>query len=503
VTSSNEPSAKRRRIAAPEAPVLIAIPTAQNITQSAEGPNRTQRPSASPITATPRSNNLISLSDNEEDEEEETFSNWIITTPAQIAQTEYASSARSKSKRKSRPVDPSPRLANRAKRKVKRRVVISYVESDGDGNSNSSEDYQGGERESPETTLTTQDGTPNSENLTPNQAAKKRRKARARAETPEGAELVTIVPSIVTMFELASRDRRTGHKSEREKKMRQIDWAAVKQRRKDEEFQMAMKGRKSTVKERAAAEEDSDQDLDQEAQLQKLFAKTAKDKTTKSGIQIRLVNGQQVIDEQSQRVDFHALANQDLAELEEVEEDDITKRFNAQTYINMKRREPAERIPNREKWGDETTDKFYECLSRYGTDFMIISNMFPGKSRRQIRAKFVKEERENPTKIKEALLGTSRRNWDMEHFKQETGLQDTDFKNPREVEEELRKQRETREAEIEAARVQTAENKRQRRLIGALSSDEDEDEPVAKPASKPLSRVTEVIEIIDDEEEED
>jgi transcription factor TFIIIB component B'' len=286
--------------------------------------------------------------------------------------------------------------------------------------------------------------------------------------------------------------------------MRQIDWKAVKQRRKDAEVQMAMKGRKGGSKNSGAAadEPDSDDDLDMDAQLKKLFARKAKDKKTKPGIQIRLVNGQQVIDETSQRVDFHALANQDMDTLQEVEEDDITKRFNAQTFINMKRREPAERIPNREKWGNDSTNKFYECLSRYGTDFMIISNMFAGKSRRQIRAKFVKEERENPLRIQEALLGTEKRDWDLEHFKQETGLDDRDFKDPRKVDEELRKTRVLREAAIATARAQTAEHRRQKRLLGHLSSDdEEEDEEEVEQPVRPAVIIPEIIEISDNDED--
>jgi len=508
-TRDAEPSAKRRRKEPPtpptstlrnvtrEAPVLIAIPTARNLSDTAQSTPRPETSTEILAITSLQTNNSTTLTDDEENEQG-SFSNWVAITPEQIVQSAYSAS-RPRSRRNTTNADPSPRLANRAKRKTKSRAVVTYAESDGDDNSDASEENEERPRDSSDTSHTDQARNPSMSNRT----TRKQRKPRARADTPEGAELVTIVPSIVTMYELASRDRRTGHKSEREKKMRQVDWTAVKQRRKEEEVQMAMKGRKINPKDaRAAAEEDdSDQNLDQEAQLKKLFAKTAKDKKTKSGIQIRLVNGQQVIDEQSQRVDFHALANQDLAGAEEVEDDDITKRFNAQTYINMKRREPAERIPNREKWGDETTEKFYDCLSRYGTDFMIISNMFPGKSRRQIRAKFVKEERENPTKIKEALLGLSRRNWDMEHFKQETGLQDTDFKDPREIEEELRKQRERREVEIEAARLAAAEDKRQRRLIGAYSSDEDEQETIQ--LAKPPNRITEVIEIMDDDEEDE
>jgi hypothetical protein len=53
-----------------------------------------------------------------------------------------------------------------------------------------------------------------------------RRRKRHRAGTPEGAEEVTIVPAIVTLWELASGNRRTGIKSEREKLMKEIEAVA-------------------------------------------------------------------------------------------------------------------------------------------------------------------------------------------------------------------------------------------------------------------------------------
>ena len=135
--------------------------------------------------------------------------------------------------------------------------------------------------------------------------------------------------------------------------------------------------------------------------------------------------------------------------------------------------------------------------------------MFPGRSRRHIRSKFVKEEKLNPARLQEALVGGGRGKWDIEVFKQETGLNETDFRDPRVVEEELRVRKEQRVQEIEEQRRETAELKRQRRLAGDYS-DEDEEaigNTSSEKASKPANSTdraaerddsVEIIEIIED-----
>jgi len=241
----------------------------------------------------------------------------------------------------------------------------------------------------------------------------------------------------------------------------------------------------------------------------------SKNRAKRKGIRIRVVNGEHVIDEQSQKVDRHAMANEDMETLEEVEEDDLTKRFNSHTYIHLKRREPVERIPCKDRWTDDATEKFFDCLSRFGTDFMIISKMFPGRTRRHIKAKFVREERLNAERVKSSLvgLGGQQLKWDLDVFKTESGLEESDFRCPREVDEELRLRREEREKEIEEQRLETEETNRQRKLAGDVSEEEDqEEEPDAtgKSTSKdkqgpnrPASPGEEIIEIIDDEEDSD
>jgi transcription factor TFIIIB component B'' len=57
-----------------------------------------------------------------------------------------------------------------------------------------------------------------------------------------------------------------------------------------------------------------------------------------------------------------------------------------------------------ERWDAIETDRFYQALSMWGTDFNLIAQMFPGRSRHQIKTKFKLEERRNPAKVHLAIL---------------------------------------------------------------------------------------------------
>ncbi|OZJ04664.1 hypothetical protein BZG36_02884 [Bifiguratus adelaidae] len=94
-----------------------------------------------------------------------------------------------------------------------------------------------------------------------------------------------------------------------------------------------------------------------------------------------------------------------------VEETDLDRLVNNATYGKKSRGS---------KWSMADTDRFYEALSQWGTDFESIARLFHAKTgtprtRAQIRLKFNKEERENPQRIQEALIGKKKR-VDLDHY---------------------------------------------------------------------------------------
>ncbi|KAF2072315.1 hypothetical protein CYY_006370 [Polysphondylium violaceum] len=68
------------------------------------------------------------------------------------------------------------------------------------------------------------------------------------------------------------------------------------------------------------------------------------------------------------------------------------------------------------KWSEPDTKKFYIALRKYGTDFSIIESIFPDRTRSQLKQKYKREERENPSILEDILRGKI--NFDLEEFKQ-------------------------------------------------------------------------------------
>jgi transcription factor TFIIIB component B'' len=104
------------------------------------------------------------------------------------------------------------------------------------------------------------------------------------------------------------------------------------------------------------------------------------------------VNGRIVINQQSLVVAAQASTREDTETYRRVEED--RPKLNYNSYSN---RTPVER------WKAEDTDLFYKALQQFGTDFELIQNLFPGRTRRQVKAKFKNEEKLNPVRLADAL----------------------------------------------------------------------------------------------------
>jgi transcription factor TFIIIB component B'' len=211
----------------------------------------------------------------------------------------------------------------------------------------------------------------------PEGSEKPKRTRKKREPTPEGAETVEILPNVVKMSELC-KDLRTGKKSKRETELRKIDKAEEERKK-----QGGTPGPGTPVKQTEAEQEKTEQPVDWKPQ---------------SGPIMRIVNGEIVLDNTSLQVDRHADAARAAGDLEDVVESSFTRKINQASYGKRTKTET---------WDEEMTDLFYRGLRMFGTDFMVISKMFPGRSRRQIKLKFNNEERRDPQRIKDTLMGPS------------------------------------------------------------------------------------------------
>ncbi|CRK21768.1 hypothetical protein BN1723_017946, partial [Verticillium longisporum] len=131
------------------------------------------------------------------------------------------------------------------------------------------------------------------------------------------------------------------------------------------------------------------------------------------------VDGQIVLDQRSLQVDAHARAEQrDLAEgitREEQEEHDFSHHVTSNSFLPK-----TSKIRGPNIWNEEDTELLYRGLRMFGTDFQMISAMFPGRTRRHVKMKFNREERLNPTRIHAVLVGEKTVKIDLQEYKQWT-----------------------------------------------------------------------------------
>lgn len=282
-----------------------------------------------------------------------------------------------------------------------------------------------------------------------------------RAGTPDDADERKIDITTNTMGSI-THDRRIGKISEREKLMRTIDWDEVRKKRQEQRAN-AKPRRRGPTPERDPNQENNDE---QESEAGPSTAPIDRVRPTQQQAQVRIVNGVLVTDETTLVIDRRANLQSSNAMLETVEESDLTASLNTQSWLNANKRDVGDNEPlytPTDRWSTRDTDAFYEALRMFGTDFSIISHMFPGRTRRNIKHKFVKEERSDPARIKAALNG-EKVTMDFQTYLNNTGQTESDFKDPRALEEELKLEDERHKAEVEDVKKQYEETQKQRKL---------------------------------------
>lgn len=267
-----------------------------------------------------------------------------------------------------------------------------------------------------------------------------KKRGRTRAVTPEGADKVTISPSTMKMVDLCM-DSRIGRKSEREKDLEEFERAEfVRKKQKELQELMGQAGSDRGSSETAEARSERlGRQREQEGSVANHVPNTV------------IVNGQIMIDEASLQIDRHAAADadRDAEQLEAIEETDLTRKVNSASWLK------------RDKsggWNELLTEKFYDGLRMFGTDFEMISKMFPGRTRHKIKLKFVKEEKINHDKIKATLLG-EKIPVDLPELEKMAGLE---FDDPKDLERDLEEDRKRLEEETLAEKQAMDDARRER-----------------------------------------
>jgi transcription factor TFIIIB component B'' len=192
-----------------------------------------------------------------------------------------------------------------------------------------------------------------------------------------------------------------------------------------------------------------------------------------SGPQMRIIDGQIVIDDRTLQIDRQKRAQAEQQAMEEVEENDFTRVITSGTWMKMERAQP---------WDMAANELFYTGLRQYGTDFQMIAGLFPHRNRRQIKLKFNKEEKVNPAKVNRALTGV-KEPIDLDEFQKMSDIQLEEVADIEAEREQFDQEQMTEQAKHEAAKAEVTRKKKEaiqntsaaaRRILATVASDDDE-----------------------------
>lgn len=261
---------------------------------------------------------------------------------------------------------------------------------------------------------------------------------RRRNATPEDAEEHQIEEESTTMFDLCDEKHKYGKTSEIEKQMK-ANWQEILKRRKEdaaERLARSLAGRRGKNKMQIPEDTGNGNMGD------------VPDLVIQDG---QIVVSSREIDRQAATT---TVANAVLED--EVRDDtDIYKRINSSTVGPSR-----SQIAPGQQWDDLNTELFYQGLKMFGTDFKMISNMIPGKNRRQVKLKYNAEERSNWAKVQRCL--SQKQEVNLETYATMTGLEfgsvSDVYKTMEDDEKQLRE-----------------EDERRRREEGIISQQQDEE----------------------------
>ncbi|KAI4467694.1 rna polymerase iii transcription initiation factor b [Holotrichia oblita] len=113
------------------------------------------------------------------------------------------------------------------------------------------------------------------------------------------------------------------------------------------------------------------------------------------------------------------------------------------------------RIKRTKEWTKEETLRFYRALNTIGTDFTMMCELFPNRTRRELKMKFKKEERLNQSLINKAVMQPCE--FDM-----------TELRKDLELEERKAEEKKKRAEEAKAARAAALEQRKNVKWVGKI-----------------------------------
>ena len=229
------------------------------------------------------------------------------------------------------------------------------------------------------------------------QPNKRRSRRRKREKTPDNAEQQKITPTKVTMSDLCAEPAQ-GKVSSRETRLRERDKELAQQRKETGQAKARKQAQDFMENPTGAAQPAQASGEQSENVPSRSPDNLPPPPSRRRAPMTQVVDGRIVQIDNSHIIDRHNLQeNPGLAYDENasaVVEDDLTKRINSATY--SKRVAPS-------RWTSELTELFYDGLRYFGMDFSLMTVLFPGRNRRQLKMKFIREQRADQNFINQVL----------------------------------------------------------------------------------------------------
>lgn len=268
------------------------------------------------------------------------------------------------------------------------------------------------------------------------------------------------IGKISANFHQAQAARKSKMKQRREKK-------ELRRRAKEEKVSLeSLTGETDSVKKERRGEDNAEGDED------------PRPSSSNAAIQLAVgADDKIIIDEESRVVDRHANI-----------ENDQRERFNQNPFENLVNSATYGRQRYTDKWDKDDVEKFYRALGQWGTDFGLIAQMFPHRTRRQVKAKFILEEKKRPRLIELALNNKLNGNFDFENYCVESNKTFGTLNDFNAKLEQLKKDHEENLKELSVAREKAREE-------DAIKQKKKEEEVKAGGHNKPLSRQERLMEL--------
>uniref|UniRef100_U5EM50 Putative neuroproteinsis n=1 Tax=Corethrella appendiculata TaxID=1370023 RepID=U5EM50_9DIPT len=213
-------------------------------------------------------------------------------------------------------------------------------------------------------------------------------------------------------------------------------------------------------------------------------------------------NGEMILDEQSLIIENEKEKEirETIAQGEIIYDDDITG--NSGYYRRYKRTRD---------WPNDETIRFYKCLHTIGTDFSMMLQLFPNRTRRDLKLKFKKEEKINLALVNKALLQP--RDFNIDELKKELDDEEEEMKKQKELQSEkrlslielMKEQRKEKHKQLKAMKCKNPKkqlSKSDRIMLGGDFIEKNEKYCNAKSKRKRNVKKKKVLQLLSDDEDD-